>query len=183
MKRYAIFFAMFCLVMALAVSAIGAKHKVKSKRKSSAITKKMFNSQGPIHIVSNRLDADNKKRVIAFSGHVVVKRSTLTMTCDKLTVQYSPKGGEITQITAEGNVVIKQPPRSATCRKAIFFQKSNKVILMGNPILSEGKNRVTGSKVTFFLDSDKTIIEGGKKGRVSTTIVPKSQMVPFKAQP
>lgn len=143
----------------------------------------MFNSKGPIHIISQRLDADNKKRIITFSGKVVVRRSNLTLTCQKLTVYYTPKGGEISKITASGNVVIKQPPRSATCGTATFFQKSNKVVLMGNPVLSEGKNKVSGNKVTFFLDSDKTIIEGGKKGRVSTTIVPKSQAIPFKAKP
>ncbi len=153
------------------------------KEKQSNLTKRMFNSKGPIHIVSNRLDADNKKRIVIFSGNVVVKRSNLTLTCNKLTVYYASKGGEISKINAEGKVVIHQPPRMATCEKAIFFQKSDKVILIGSPVLTEGKNRVTGSKVTFFLDSDKTIIEGGKKGRVSTTIVPKSQAVPFKAKP
>ncbi len=181
MKRYFIILSILCAVLVVSPTHLNAKQKTKGK--GSTLSKHMFNSEGPIHIVSNRLDADNKKRIITFSGHVVVKRSTLTMTCERLTVKYSPKGGEISQITAEGNVIIKQPPRSATCEKAVFFQKTNKVILIGNPVLSEGKNKVTGSKVTFFLDSDKTIIEGGKKGRVSTTIVPKSQMVPFKAKP
>jgi len=183
-KRFVLLFVLsFVLITTPVVMGAKKKSSSKSKSGSSTLSKRMFNSKGPIHIVSNRLDADNKKRIITFSGHVVVKRSTLTLTCDRLTVQYTPKGGDISQITAAGDVIIKQPPRSATCQKAIFFQKTNKVVLMGNPVLSEGKNKVTGSKVTFFLDSDKTIIEGGKKGRVSTTIVPKSKMVPFKAKP
>jgi len=152
-------------------------------KKGSSVTKRMFNSKGPIHIISNRLDADNKKRIITFSGHVIVKRSNLTLTCQKLIVHYTPKGGEISKIIATGKVVMKQPPRSATCETAVFYQKSNKVVLIGNPVLSEGNNRVTGKRVTFFLNSDKTIIEGGKKGRVSTTIVPKSSAIPFKAKP
>ncbi len=185
MKKRLVLTFVVCLVLGVSPVLFGAKHKPShaSKGKNSQLSKRMFNSKGPIHIVSNRLDADNKKRIITFSGHVVVKRSTLTLTCDKLTVQYSQKGGGISQITAVGNVIIKQPPRSATCQKAVFYQKTNKAALIGNPILSEGKNQVTGSKVTFFLDSDKTIIEGGKKGRVSTTIVPKSKMVPFNAKP
>jgi len=184
MRKITILFVAIC-VMGIPPSLFGANHKSKAKLKKggSSITKRMFNSEGPIHIISNRLDADNKKRLITFSGHVVAKRSDLTLTCNNLTVQYTKKGGEISKITAEGSVVIKQPPKSATCDRAIFFQKSNKVVLTGNPVLSEGKNRVTGEKVTFFLDSDKTIIEGGKKGRVSTTIAPKSQVVPFKAKP
>lgn len=170
--------------MGISPSLLGARQtKTKAKAKSSSLTKRMFNSKGPIHIISNRLDADNKKRVITFSGHVVAKRSNLTLTCDKLIVNYTKKGGEISKITAVGSVVIKQPPRSATCNKAIFFQSTNKVVLLGSPVLSEGKNRVSGEKVTFFLDSDKTIIEGGKKGRVSTTITPKSRVIPFKAKP
>ncbi len=184
MKRKFLIIVVVLLVMAAPLYA--SKHKVSHKKKSggkTTLTKRMFNSKGPIHIISNRLDADNKKRVIVFSGHVVAKRSTLTLTCERLTVYYTPKGGEISKIVANGKVVIKQPPRSATCETAIFFQKNNKVVLMGSPVLSEGKNRVTGSKVTFFLDSDKTIIEGGKKGRVSTTIVPKSPVIPFKAKP
>ncbi len=165
------------------VALAKTKPKPKTHHKSSALKKHMFNAEGPIHIISNRLDADNKKKTIIFSGHVIVKRSNLTLTCSKLTVAYTNKGTEISKIIAQGNVIIKQPPKSATCNKAIFFQKTNKVVLIGNPVLSEGKNKVTGEKVTFFLDSDKTIIEGGKKGRVSTTIVPKSKMVPFGAKP
>ncbi len=164
-------------------AATRPSHSKQGNKKGSSVTKRMFNAKGPIHIISNRLDADNKKRIITFSGHVIVKRSNLTLTCQKLTVHYTPKGGEISKIIATGNVVMKQPPRSATCETAVFFQKSNKVVLMGNPVLSEGNNRVTGKKVTFFLNSDKTIIEGGKKGRVSTTIVPKSGTLPFKAKP
>ncbi len=182
MKRLAPFALIFLFLSTLSVGNVIAS-KARTKKKDSAIKKRMFNSKGPIHIISNRLDADNKKRIITFSGHVIVKRSNLTLTCDKLIVLYTKNGGEISKIVADGNVVMSQPPRSATCKKAIFFQKSNKVVLMGNPVLSEGKNKVTGEKVTFFLDSDKTIIEGGKKGRVSTTIVPKSKMVPFNAKP
>jgi lipopolysaccharide export system protein LptA len=156
--------------------------KVKKDKGHSSLSKKMFNSKGPIHVISNRLDADNKKHLITFSGHVVVKRSNLTLTCDRLDVSYSKNGGQIDRIISSGHVVIKQPPKFATCNKAIFIQKNNKVVLMGNPVLSEGKNKVTGAKVTFFLDSEKTIIEGGKKGRVTTTIMPKSSTVPFKAK-
>ncbi len=185
MKKSIILFIMIGLLgISLPLSASKRKAtSAKKVNKKPSLSKRMFNSEGPIHIISNRLDADNKKRVITFSGHVVAKRSNLTLTCNKLTVLYVAKGGEISKITAKGRVVIKQPPRLATCETAIFFQKSNKVVLMGSPVLSEGKNRVSGDKVTFFLDSDKTIIEGGKKGRVSTTIVPKSQAVPFKAKP
>ncbi len=156
--------------------------KAKKGKGHSSLSKKMFNSKGPIHVISNRLDADNKKHLITFSGHVVVKRSTLTLTCDRLDVYYSQKAGQIDKIVSAGHVIIRQPPKSATCDKAIFIQKNNKVVLLGHPILSEGKNKVTGEKVTFFLDSEKTIIEGGKKRRVTTTISPKSGAVPFKAK-
>ncbi len=186
MKKTFLYLAVVSLfvmpVSTFATTKHQSSHKHKTK-KQSALTKRMFNSKGPIHIISNRLDADNKKRIIIFSGHVVAKRSNLTLTCDKLTVYYTPKGGEISKIVANGDVHIKQPPRTATCKTAVFFQKTNKVVLMGNPVLSEGKNRVTGEKVSFFLNSEKTIIEGGKKGRVSTTILPKSQAIPFKAKP
>ncbi len=98
MKRHYIILSIFCVILVIAPTHLTAKQKTKGK--GGTLSKHMFNSKGPIHIVSNRLDADNKKRIISFSGHVVVKRSTLTMTCDRLTVKYSPKGGEISQITA-----------------------------------------------------------------------------------
>ena len=174
----------FILLMGCLIATAPALFAARAKKGKShtSLSKKMFNSKGPIHIISNRLDADNKKHLITFAGHVVVKRSTLTLTCDRLDVYYSQKAGQIDKIISSGHVIIKQPPKSATCNKAIFIQKNNKVVLFGNPILSEGKNKVTGEKVTFFLDSEKTIIEGGKKGRVTTTIVPRSSTLPFKAK-
>jgi lipopolysaccharide export system protein LptA len=73
---------------------------------------------------------------------------------------------------ATGNVKFVQLDRRATGQKATFYQESNRLVLEGEAVLREGENIIRGERVIYYIDEERAVIEGGKKGRVNTTITP-----------
>ncbi len=73
---------------------------------------------------------------------------------------------------ATGNVKIVQQNRRATCQRITFQQDENKVILEGDVVIREGDNVIRGERVIYYIDEERSVVEGGKGGRVNTTITP-----------
>lgn len=71
-----------------------------------------------------------------------------------------------------GNVRVTQGDRRATSQKATFYQNENKIVLEGEVVIREGENVIRGEKVVYLIDEERSFVEGGKGGRVSTTIIP-----------
>jgi len=128
----------------------------------------------PIDILSDTVEANQKQNTIIFKGNVVAKQEDITLYTNTLVVINEPETKKIKEVQAIGNVKIVQQERRATSQKAIFFQNDNKVILEGDVVIREGDNVIRGEKVTYYLNEEKSIIEGGKGGRVSTSIIPSS---------
>jgi lipopolysaccharide export system protein LptA len=90
-------------------------------------------------------------------------------------VHYDAEMKKMKEIIATGNVKIVQFDRRATCQRATFNQNENKIVLEGDAVIREGDNVVRGEKVVYLVDEERSYVEGGKGGRVSTTIVPSSR--------
>jgi lipopolysaccharide export system protein LptA len=75
-------------------------------------------------------------------------------------------------VVATGQVKIVQLERRATSQKATFHQGENKVVLEGEAAVREGENVIRGERVIYYIDEERSVVEGGKGGRVSTTITP-----------
>jgi lipopolysaccharide export system protein LptA len=69
-------------------------------------------------------------------------------------------------------VKIVQLNRRATGQKITFQQNENKVILEGEAVIRDGENVIRGERVIYYIDEDRSVVEGGKGGRVNTTITP-----------
>ena len=69
---------------------------------------------------------------------------------------------EITLIHATGNVIIKQGDKQIHSKEAFYYQKEDKVILLGEPTALEKDYKVTGTKMTIFLHENRSIVEGSK---------------------
>jgi len=69
-------------------------------------------------------------------------------------------------------VKVVQLDRRATGQKATFDQDKNKMVLDGDAVVREGTNVIRGERITFYVDEERSIVEGGKGGRVSTSITP-----------
>ena len=112
-----------------------------------------------------------------------MKKEDLTITSDHAEVTFAPAevpmenkkppagllspqsqfvDNEITLIHATGNVVLRQGDRQVHSKEAFYYQKEEKVILLGEPVAWEKDYRVTGTKMTIFLRENRSVIEGSK---------------------
>ncbi len=131
----------------------------------------------PIYIQSDSMEAYQKQNLIIFKGSVMVKRGEMTIYADLMKIKYKEgqMGREIERIEAEGNVRLVQGNREVTGQRAIFYKESESIVLLGNPQVKEGKNIIKGEKITAYLKEDRTIIEGDVKERVKAVIYPKTE--------
>ncbi len=126
----------------------------------------------------------NLEQQAIFEGDVVMKKEGLTITSDHAKVTFAsieapmedkkkPPAGlfspqsqfadnEITLIHATGNVVLRQGDRRVHSKEALYYQKEEKVVLLGEPVALEKDYWVTGTKMTIFLRENRSIIEGSR---------------------
>ncbi len=158
-------------------------------------------SDSPIHITADRMEAKQDDRTIVFENHVIVTQDDLTITSNRLKVlatapdnqhpadqhpaeQTSAKQpsktdssatNKIDYIEFEGDVKVTQQDRLATAKKAIFYQKEQKVILTGNPVVTKGQDRIEGDLITIFLQQGRSIVEGRSGVPVKALLFPEKK--------
>jgi lipopolysaccharide export system protein LptA len=152
---------------------------------------KLFNKQSdePIEITSNRMEAFNEKKLVVFSGNAIAKQGNKVLKADQLNLYYKKEPGkkvkvgttetegtgDLEKVEAKGNVSLTQGGRTATGDEAIYLRDSGKVILTGNPVLSEGKNLIKGDRVIVFLNEDRGVVESNTKKQVKAIIYPQEK--------
>ena len=141
----------------------------------------------PLHITSLRLEADQAKRLITFSGQVKAQYGDAILYTEQLRVYYQspePKtaadaeksgaqspltdlGGEkIDRIEAEGQVRFVQEDKVATGQKAIYYRDQDKVVLLENPQVWRGENNLKGERITLYLKDNRVVVESSPQQRV-----------------
>lgn len=149
-------------------------------------------NDSPTRITSEKMEVDNKKNIIIFTGKVFVTKGRIEIRADKLILHPDNKKtesknndaaktnllgtGKMQKIIATGNVFMNQDRKKfATGDKLNFDDKNRIAILTGNAKAWEGKNQVIGDKIIMYLNEDKTIVHGAKNKRVHVTLHPKQQ--------
>jgi|SRR3989338_8499584 len=146
------------------------------------------NKKEPIFITSDRMEVDQKKQTITYTGRIVAQQGDLIMKSQVLTANYDADMKALNEVVAEGQVQVTQGNRVATGTKAVFNDKNQTIILTGDPVVRQGNNQVSGSRITFFVEQERAVVEGGSQ-RVKATIFPeeiqkreKEQASPSKGQ-
>jgi lipopolysaccharide export system protein LptA len=129
-------------------------------------------SRAPIDITSDTVEADQKTNKVTFKGNVVAKQEDTTLYANILTILYDPNTKKLKEIIAVGNVKVVQLDRRATGQKMTFDQDKKKVVLDGDAVVREGTNVIRGERIVYYVDEGRSVVEGGKGGRVSTSITP-----------
>jgi lipopolysaccharide export system protein LptA len=132
----------------------------------------LTSSHAPIDITSDTVEANQKQNTVTFKGNVVAKQEGITLYANMVLIYYDPDTKGIKTVVASGNVKIVQLDRRATGQKVTFQQEDNKVVLEGGAVLREGENVIRGDRVIYYVDEERSVVEGGRGGRVSTTITP-----------
>jgi lipopolysaccharide export system protein LptA len=129
-------------------------------------------SHAPIDIDADTAEANLKGNTFTFKGNVVAKQEDANLYANTLVITFDSNAKKLKEIMATGNVKFVQLDRRATGQKATFYQESNRLVLEGEAVLREGENVIRGERVIYYIDEERAVIEGGKKGRVNTTITP-----------
>ncbi len=165
---------MACCLFLLVVSGEAQDRKPTGKPQASQLQRPfgLSSSEAPIDITSDTVEASQKLNTVTFRGNVVAKQEEVNLYANTLTIYYDPQTKGIKTVIASGNVKIVQLNRRATGQKVTFNQDVNQVVLEGEAVLREGENVIRGDRVIYYVDEERSIVEGGKAGRVSTTITP-----------
>jgi len=147
----------------------------------------------PLHITALRLEADQKERVITFSGRVKAQYGDSTLYAERLRIFYKPAegkaaqageesgdrsplaelGGEkIDRIEAEGRVRFVQEDKVAAGDKAVYYRDEEKVVLLGNPRVWRGENILKGERITLYLKDNRVVVESSPRKRVEAHLYP-----------
>ncbi len=160
------------LLLLFAFLLLIAHGEAQEKKTGSARGFGFTASRSPIEITSDTVEGDQKQNRITFKGNVIAKQEDATLYANMVVVHYDAEMKKMKEIIATGNVKIVQQDRRATCQKATFHQNENKIVLEGEAVIREGENVVRGERVVYLVDEERSYVEGGKGGRVTTTIIP-----------
>jgi lipopolysaccharide export system protein LptA len=137
-----------------------------------------LDSDAPIEIASDNLEVLQDQNKAIFSGKVVAKQGTTTMTSSAMTVFYagSGEGGNggqgITRIEASGKVVFVTPQETAQGDTAIYNVATKTIDLVGNVVLTREENILKGSALNYNMTTKRSVLSAGNTGRVRGLFVP-----------
>jgi len=136
-----------------------------------------------LSITSKSMTVKNMEHLAVFDGDVVMIKEDMTITSRHAEVTFASKDdtagnsksssglispqsqfsdNEVTLIHATGDVVLKQGEKEAKSKEAFYYQKEDKVILLGDPVAWEKDTKITGTKMTIYLREDRSVVEGSK---------------------
>jgi len=132
-------------------------------------------SEEPIKIKSDKLFADNERKMATFTGNVAARQGDLTIYADKLVVSYADDNGEVSSAEVFGNVRILQGERRAQSDHAVYDAQKATIVLDGNPKVFQNSDTISGKVITYYLDQDKSEVTSGADSRVEAVIHPKGK--------
>jgi len=142
-------------------------------------------ARGPISISSARLEADDAAGVVQFIGEVVARQGSLTLTCDRMKVFYTPPprpeaasspldsgGREIDRVEGFGQVKMVDGRNIAVGDHALYLARSlpRRLILTGAARVWQGRDSLAGHRITYFLEERRSVVESAPRPRVKTVV-------------
>ncbi|MDT8390221.1 MAG: LptA/OstA family protein [Lentisphaeria bacterium] len=121
-------------------------------------------------ISADEMEVDMKNGRAQFKGNVIISDTTMTLTCDRMTVVFTA-GQKISSVVGEGHVVIVEPDnqRKATAEKAEYDLEKGTIVLTGKPVLEMADRKLyNAGSITYDLNSET----------VKTTRIPGSDKQP-----
>jgi len=109
--------------------------------------------------------------ILKGDAKVKVRDSEDYLNADQITIYRDLDSNELVKMESVGNVDMNQQGMKATCQKAIFFEKENRVELEGSEdalaVVDDGKNRMEALAITLFREEDRIEARGDEKTKVT----------------
>lgn len=128
------------------------------------------NSRAPIAVDAGRIVAEGRSDRISFSGGVTVTQAGLTVSAQRMLLNYSDDGGlDIQRITANGGVSVSRGNESASGDVAIYDLNRRIITMAGNVRLRRGNDTLNGGRLVIDLRSGVSSIDGRASGGASVS--------------
>lgn len=126
---------------------------------------------GPIKIEADALEVQDKNKMAAFIGNVVVRRNDVTIRAREMNVYYAggtqpgdiaaaTGGTEVKRIEMKGKVLFVQKDQQATGDRAVYEKAAELLTLTGNVVLTQGQSVAKGQKLVINMRSGRARLEG-----------------------
>ena len=115
----------------------------------------------PVEVTADRLDIDQTSGTALFTGNVVVMQGDLTLSADRIRVEYGEtEPREIERIFAFDNVTLVSPTEVAEGAEAIYDVATRIVVMTGDVLLTQTLNAISGERLTIDLATGTGVVEG-----------------------
>ncbi|OGT71648.1 MAG: lipopolysaccharide transport periplasmic protein LptA [Gammaproteobacteria bacterium RIFCSPLOWO2_02_FULL_56_15] len=145
----------------------------------------------PIEIEASSWELDARKNVTVYTGNVVVKRGSIRMTGEKMTIYYT-ENEEIDSLIVEGNpATYRQLPDNSQvydesrAMRIEFHEFENLVILIEKAEVIQERSRFSGDRIEYdtklsqikasSIPSNNTNEQPSENGRVKIIIKPRQK--------
>jgi lipopolysaccharide export system protein LptA len=137
-------------------------------------------NSAPIHIAADNFGSDVKAENGDYIGNVIITQGNMKMHADR--VHFDTASGNLSIITAFGNVVVVAPNGTGTGDHGVYDLTSHLVTLTGKVVLTKEKNVMRGTKLVMDLNTNLAHLtaDGSQGGRVQAVLMPRQQ--PQKSQ-
>ncbi len=158
--------------LAFLPAAAGAQAPVKAPTGGSA-TAKDERSQ-PLTVDADRMERFGKESLVIFTGNVVARQNNSVQYAERMEVYLDEKGDRVLRAISTGSIrIITRDCRTATAKRAEYFDLEQRVVLSGNARVWQDDNVVSGDTITIYLSQDRSVVQGGTQERVKAVFYPR----------
>ncbi|MEP3051938.1 MAG: LptA/OstA family protein [Erythrobacter sp.] len=126
------------------------------------------NSQAPVDFDAGRIELQDRQNRVSLSGNVTVRQAGLTVSSNRMLVNYTDDGSlDIQRITATGGVSVSRGSESASGDVAIYDLGRRIITMAGNVRLQRGGDTLSGGRLVIDLQTGLSSVDGRASG-VST---------------
>jgi lipopolysaccharide transport protein LptA len=116
--------------------------------------------RNPVDVKCDFARMEGPQQQLVCTGHVLVKRRTTDISCDKLVAHYTNRDvNDMTHFECLGNVVAVDGDRWASGDFADYDNQSEVLVMTGQPRGRQGLSQLHGTKITFHVSSDEMDVD------------------------
>jgi len=122
--------------------------------------------KGPITIESDQASFDKKAGLMAYSGHVVVRRGKIVINSEQLQGFLGEELKGINRLVAEGSVKVVKEDKTLQAQKATYYHdkgEKERLELEGEPVIHMQNNSIRADKMFYYLTTEKYEAKGHVK--------------------
>ena len=128
----------------------------------------------PLTVDADRMERFGKESLVIFTGNVVARQNNSVQYADRMEVYFDEKGDRVLRTISTGSIrIITRDCRTATAKRAEYFDLEQRVVLSGNARVWQDDNVVSGDTITIYLSQDRSVVQGGTQERVKAVFYPR----------